>query len=426
MARSQPIDSEFSARFFDDITELYPRSSRQYRCTDISDIHYCQLGVLRCLSSSTTGQEFLQFHADQGQADIAPSHFFKALQSPRRLANITSINVLLAEPMKQRIPDPYAQCEELQGWDIYAVDGHYHKAACFDPRSKNAKGELRAIATGHFFRMNLRTHHMSCLGMANPEDGKKKAHDMTVIKRSSADQLRNGAGKGRKVMLVWDKACIDYHHWHKLKHTYGIYFVTLEKSTRAAAIVGVNDIDRADPRNDGIVSDHLVGTSNGVMLRRIVYVNPEDGVSYTYLTNDNTLPACQIVLLYKHRWDIEKIFHQFKSKMGERKSWASSLEAKQSHAIFECLTHNLLLLFEKHIGRSEGLCDEEESEKEEGRTKGPVGIIRTLGNFINTAVQRATQRTQRFIRWVRVWIYRQAPWSDSIDRLRQVWTGKTT
>jgi L,D-peptidoglycan transpeptidase YkuD (ErfK/YbiS/YcfS/YnhG family) len=112
--------------------------------------------------------------------------------------------------------------------------------------------------------------------------------------------------------------------------------------------------------------------------------------------------------------------------MGERKSWASSLEAKQSHAIFECLTHNLLLLFEKHIGRSEGLCDEEESEKEEGRTKGPVGIIRTLGNFINTAVQRATQRTQRFIRWVRVWIYRQAPWSDSIDRLRQVWTGKTT
>lgn len=106
MARSQPVDNEFSSRFFDDITQLYPRSSRQYRCTDISDIHYCRLGVLRCLRSSTTGQEFLQFHADQGQADIAPSHFFKALQSPRRLANITSLNGLLADPMKQRIADP--------------------------------------------------------------------------------------------------------------------------------------------------------------------------------------------------------------------------------------------------------------------------------------------------------------------------------
>ena len=96
------------------------------------------------------------------------------------------------------------------------IPTRYHKVAAFDPKSENLKGELRAIATGHFFRMNLRTHHMSCLDMANPEDGKKKAHYMTVIKRSSADQLRNSAPVGRKVMLVWDKACIDYHHWHEL------------------------------------------------------------------------------------------------------------------------------------------------------------------------------------------------------------------
>ena len=206
----------------------YPQSSRQYRCTDISDIHYCQLGVLRCLSSS---------------------------------------------------------------------------------------------ATGHFFRMNMRNHHMSCLGMANPEDG----------------------------------------------------------------------------------------------------------ATYTYLTNDNTLPAYQIVLLYKHRWDIEKIFPQFKSKMGERKSWASSPEAKRSHAIFECLAHNLLLLFEQYLGHSEGLRDELEEKKQQGRSKVGVvasmatGVIRAAGNFINTALLRATQPTQRFIRWVRVWIYKQVPWRDSLVRLREVW-----
>jgi len=424
MASSQCIDNEFAARFFGDIIQLYPRSSRLYRCTDISDIQYSQIGVLRCLSSSTTGQEFLQFHADQGLANITPSHFFKALKSTRRLANITSLNALLAEPMQHHVPDPYARCEELHDWDIYAVDGHYHQAACFDPKSENSKGELRATATGHFFRMNMRTHHMGCLGMANPEDGKKKAHDITVIKRSSAEQLRNGAPVRRKVMLVWDKACIDYRHWHKLKHTYGVYFVTIEKSNSAAEICGVNELDRSDPRNAGIVSDHLVGTSNGVMLRRIVYINPEDGARYTYLTSDNTLPAYQIVLLYKHRWDIEKIFHQFKSKMNERKSWASSLEAKQSQAIFQCLAHNLLLLFEKYIQRSEGLRDDAELEKNQARTKKPAGIIRGIGNFINTAVNRATQRTQRFIRWVRVWIYRQAPWRDSIARLRDVWAGK--
>ncbi len=37
----------------------------------------------------------------------------------------------------------------------------------------------------------------------------------------------------------------------------------------------------------------------------------------------------------------QKVFHQLKSKMEERKSWASSPVAKAGHALFECLAHNL-------------------------------------------------------------------------------------
>ncbi len=99
---------------------------------------------------------------------------------------------------------------------------------------------------------------------------------------------------------------------------------------------------------------------------------------------------------------------------------------RQSHAIFECLAHNLLLLFEQYLGQSEGLRDVLEEKKQQGRAKPAivaskaVGIIRAAGNFINTAFHRATQRTQRFIRWVRVWIYKQAPWGESILRLKEV------
>jgi len=109
--------------------------------------------------------------------------------------------------------------------------------------------------------------------------------------------------------------------------------------------------------------------------------------------------------------------------MGERKSWASSLEAKQSHAIFECLAHNLLLLFQQNLGHSEGLRDALEEKKQHARSKAAAGIIRTAGTFINTTLTRATQRTQRFIRWVRVWIYQQAPWGHSLARLKEVWGG---
>jgi len=43
-------------------------------CAAISDIHSCQLGVLRCLSGSATGQGFLQDRADLKVAAIGASH----------------------------------------------------------------------------------------------------------------------------------------------------------------------------------------------------------------------------------------------------------------------------------------------------------------------------------------------------------------
>ena len=53
--------------------------------------------------------------------------------------------------------------------------------------------------------------------------------------------------------------------------------------------------------------------------------------------------------------------------MEERKSWASSDEAKQAHAVFECLPHNLLLLFEVKMIEEKGLIDEVERKKGLGK-----------------------------------------------------------
>jgi hypothetical protein len=424
MTYHHQLDTDFSNKFFKPVLEVYPGSARRYECPGISDINFAELGTLRALSSAKTGQEFLQYHADQQVADISADHFFKSLKSKRRLANLRSINELLAVKLSEQTVDPLAQFPELDNWEVNLVDGHYQRAACFDPKYKDAKGNLKSIATGHFFRMDLRNQHLSCLDLVKPEDGKKKVHDITVIRRSTAQTLRHAAPAGRKVMLVWDKACIDYRLWFHLKNTYGIYFITLEKENSTAEICSKNLVDRSDPRNAGVVSDHLIGTSNGVQLRRIVYQNPQDGKVYTYLTNDNTLPPGILVLLYKHRWDQEKVFDVLKNKMEERKSWASSDAAKQSHAVFECLAHNLLLLLEEKIIQEQGLLDECERKKDLGRKRegSPESLrLKKTGNMVNTAIIRATQRTQRFIRWVRNRIYIKAPWEDSVDRLAVIW-----
>lgn len=422
MAYISKINTDIAARFFSPLEQVYPRTKSQYICHANNDLDYAVLGTLRCLSHAKTGHEFLQHHFDQGQVGTKVSDFFKALQSKRRLRNLTSINQEIGEFMKEKVVDPFAPFPELAKFDFYAADGHYQRAACFDPKPKE-EGKSK-VATGHFFRLNLRTDHLDHLDLSRPKDGKKKDHDMTVIKRTERETWRNGAKKGRKVLNAWDKACIDYGLWWDLK-CHGIYFVTEEKSNSAAEQISTDILDRDDPRNEGVVSDYFVGRANGAQLRRVVYTDPRDNKTYTYITNEMTLPAWAIVLMYKQRWNIEKVFYQLKSKMEERKSWASSEEAKQAHGVFECLAHNLALLFELELKECESLEDEVEKRKQEKREpylKNREGeSMKRVKNFINEVVEKATHRTQRFIRWLRAALYREAPWSQSMARLAVVW-----
>ncbi len=274
MALKHYDHNTINSLFFNPLNQVYSDSECTYQCSAISDLDFAKLGILRCLSHAKSGHEFLQHHADHGHAEIDPSHFFKALKSSRRLRNLASINHLLLELMRGRLTDPFGNFEELDGFDIYAADGHYQHAATHDAKPIQSGGQT--IATGHFFRLDLRSHHLGYIELSQPDAGKKKAHDITILKRASTATLRNGASKGRKVIYAWDKACIDYHLWHTLKHNSGIYFITREKSNSTAEVCSINLIDPTDQRNQGIASDHLVGTANGVQLRRIIYTDPRD------------------------------------------------------------------------------------------------------------------------------------------------------
>jgi hypothetical protein len=327
--------------FSDDLIEIYPSSERAYHCASINDPNFAKLGILRCISHAKTGQEFLQHHSDQGEADIDPGHFSEALKSPRRLVNITSLNALLPPVMRRRCDDPFARFGELDDFDIYGADGHYQHAAAHDPKRGEDGGQT--IATGHFFQPDLRCHHLGYIGLGEPDAGKKKSHEITVIKRATPETLRNGAAKGRKVIYAWDNACSDYRLWHRLKHNSGIYFITIEKSNSAAQVCSRNLIDPADPRG---------------------------GTHYTHLTNEMTLPAHQLDIVYKCRWDIEKVLNELRGKTEERKSWAGGPEAKRAHGQFECLAHNLTLLAEPEM-KGLGLGDKVEMKKgiQRGKTR---------------------------------------------------------
>ena len=84
---------------------------------------------------------------------------------------------------------------------------------------------------------------------------------ITVIKRSSCDVLRAGTTKGRPVILVRDRAVIDYRFLQKAKDQAGLYFVTRPKSNSNFTSVGFNDIAPTSV-NSGVASDELVAPTS--------------------------------------------------------------------------------------------------------------------------------------------------------------------
>jgi hypothetical protein len=420
MALYESSLSPLFQRFFQPVIEAYPHSSKPYDCQELTDLDFIEMGIKRCVSASVTGRDFLQHHGDNGRKEVSVDLHFKGLQSERRLANLASINALITPLLNQRVEDAFASIAELNGFAIYAGDGHYHAGAAHDEKRESSGGVMKKLAVGHFFMLNLRNHSMSHLAMADQSGTRKGEHDMHALKRSEIQDLRVGEPKGRKVILAWDKAGIDFVFWQKAKKTAGLYFISLEKSNMKLIRCGHHPFDREDPRNAGVIDDELVGPGggSGAVFRRITYIDPVTGTRYVSITTEMTLPPGILALIYKQRWDIEKVFDEFKSKLEEKKSWASSGTAKTMQAQFLCLVHNLMVLLEEELLTGEEIDNDKERKRKAKRTTDALG---KGANYVATMLQRFTVRSLKYIRWLRNFFYREVPWSEAVARLRAVY-----
>lgn len=127
------------------------------------------------------------------------------------------------------------------------------------------------------------------------------------------DQIIPRAG----AFYVLDRGYIDFARWHRL-HTAAAFFVT-----RAKRGMDYRVIERREVSPDGNVrSDRLVRL-RGPKLRRLYpdtlrlvgYVDPDTGKRFTFLTNNLTLDAETIALLYRKRWRIELFFKWVKQHL---------------------------------------------------------------------------------------------------------------
>lgn len=408
-------------------------------CTEIPDDLFISLGLQRVMGEDRSGRGYLERIMNEDFATILPSHFFKSLKSIRRLDHLklTSNDIAKMTKLMRAQKDFFAQFKELSDFDLIASDGSYHDHACHDEcfekkiketdlntkRNEIHKKTKRSVQ--HFCSIDLRTSVASHLTVAQIGGERQKEHDLHALKRLTPDELRLNAPKGRRVCLIYDRACIDYIQWEKWKQNNGLYVLTREKENSRLQIVGTPPFNKEDPVNIGVISDEMVGTGNGAAFRRVKYKCPETGIEFSFLT---TLPFSirpgLIVCLYKARWDIEKLFDTFKNKLEETKAWASSETAKTMQAEFMCLTHNLTLLLNHKIEQDEKIEYKYDFERKSKNLKLKQKALDEKNIPYPSTWElslRVSQMPVKFYRWLRTHFQQKTPWQEAIEKLRIIY-----
>ncbi|PSL40531.1 IS4 transposase [Chitinophaga niastensis] len=133
--------------------------------------------------------------------------------------------------------------------------------------------------------------------------------------------------------LVFDKAYTTYHRFAKWSEQQ-IWFVTRERDNALFHVTKVL-IDRTRRHNrKGVLKEQYVTVGikqNGTVVQRLklrrITFKSDEGKVYMFITNNFTLPACQIATIYKNRWMIELLFKQIKQNFPLRYFWGESPNA---------------------------------------------------------------------------------------------------
>ncbi len=149
---------------------------------------------------------------------------------------------------------------------------------------------------------------------------KASVHDVNIL-----DLLPFEVGS----FYVVDKGYIDFERLYKV-HLQGSFFVTRAKDNLRFLRMYSRPVDKTA----GIQSDQI-GKLEGFYskkdypekLRRIKYYDDEHQKNLVFLTNNMSLKAKEIALLYKKRWEVEIFFKWLKQHLKIKSFWGTTINA---------------------------------------------------------------------------------------------------
>jgi hypothetical protein len=373
------------------------------------------MGIQRVLEASESGRGFLQEHGLRFDNPPGYNNYFASLRSERRRDLAREVSWNLITTVEAQVGDRLADVPELAQYACFAADGHWHKAAVHDPQHDGSK-----MAVGHFYALSLRTHTLRHLAAG---EGLHE-HDMSALKRIKPRGLRQGVPQGTRVLIIYDKAGIDFDYWDRCRRECAVYFISRVKENMVFEWIQDCPWDKSDARNPGVIVDCKVRSRAGHELRLIIYQDPLSGKVYEFLTNEPDLPPGVIAELYRRRWEAEKVFDEVKNKLGQKKAWGTTLVAKEAQALLIAITHNLLLRYEQDLEDRHEVQNTAEDQRRSKRIDSAKQACAKTGWLISSlvlAARRATQRSVKFIRWLRHAIRERLAEAAAVGRLKELY-----
>lgn len=132
-----------------------------------------------------------------------------------------------------------------------------------------------------------------------------------------------------KAYYIFDRGYIDFTRLHKITN-HSAYFVIRAKSNLKFERIYSNKVDKTT----GVLCDQIgklagfyVSKQYPDKLRRVKFYDEQTKRTFVFLTNNMELPAEQIALLYKNRWQVELFFKWIKQHLKIKTFWGSSENA---------------------------------------------------------------------------------------------------
>ena len=158
-------------------------------------------------------------------------------------------------------------------------------------------------------------------------------------------------------IYLMDKGYLDFARLYQL-HQAQAFFVTRAKTNLACAYLASRKVTKEQGlRCDQDIKLTTYKSRQGYpeKLRRVKYYDQKQGKTYVFLTNNFTITALEVALLYKHRWHLELLFKWIKQHLKVKKFGGESENAVKTQIWIAICTYLMMAIVKKELKREKSL-----------------------------------------------------------------------